>query len=50
MIVRKSSIFPAAQGEVFIRLQRLELANALPRVAFLELTPEHMTGKLVNES
>ena len=27
-----------------------ELANALPRAAFLELTPEHMTGKLVNES
>ena len=27
-----------------------ELTNALPRAAFLELTPEHMTGKLVNES
>lgn len=27
-----------------------ELANALPRASFLELTPEHMTGKLVNES
>ncbi|MER1994114.1 MAG: pyridoxamine 5'-phosphate oxidase family protein [Eubacteriales bacterium] len=27
-----------------------ELANALPRAAFLELTPDHMTGKLVNES
>ena len=27
-----------------------ELANALPRAAFLELTPEHLTGKLVNES
>jgi hypothetical protein len=27
-----------------------ELMNALPRAAFLELTPEHMTGKLVNES
>ncbi len=30
-------------------LQR-ELENALPRALFLELTPEHMTGKLVNES
>ena len=30
-------------------LQR-ELTHALPRAAFLELTPEHMTGKLVNES
>ena len=30
-------------------LQR-ELAHSLPRAAFLELTPEHMTGKLVNES
>ena len=30
-------------------LQR-ELTNALPRAAFLELTPEYMTGKLVNES
>ena len=27
-----------------------ELVNAMPRAAFLELTPEHMTGKLVNES
>ena len=27
-----------------------ELENALPRAAFLELLPEHMTGKLVNES
>ena len=27
-----------------------ELKHALPRAAFLELTPEHMTGKLVNES
>ena len=27
-----------------------ELKNALPRVRCLELTPEHMTGKLVNES
>ena len=27
-----------------------ELKNALPRVLCLELTPEHMTGKLVNES
>ena len=27
-----------------------ELIHALPRAAFLELTPEHMTGKLVNES
>ena len=27
-----------------------ELKNALPRACFLELTPEHMTGKLVNES
>ena len=27
-----------------------ELTQALPRAAFLELTPEHMTGKLVNES
>ena len=27
-----------------------ELTNAMPRAAFLELTPEHMTGKLVNES
>ena len=27
-----------------------ELVHALPRAAFLELTPEHMTGKLVNES
>ena len=26
------------------------LTNAMPRAAFLELTPEHMTGKLVNES
>ena len=30
-------------------LQR-ELTNALPRAAFLKLTPEYMTGKLVNES
>ena len=27
-----------------------ELANALPRASFLELIPEYMTGKLVNES
>ena len=27
-----------------------ELVNAMPRAAFLELTPDHMTGKLVNES
>ena len=27
-----------------------ELKNALPRVQCLELTIEHMTGKLVNES
>lgn len=27
-----------------------ELTHAMPRAAFLELTPEHMTGKLVNES
>ena len=27
-----------------------ELKNALPRACFLELIPEHMTGKLVNES
>ena len=27
-----------------------ELMNAMPRAAFLELTPDHMTGKLVNES
>lgn len=27
-----------------------ELKNSLPRVCCLELTPEHMTGKLVNES
>ena len=27
-----------------------ELTNAMPRAAFLELTPEYMTGKLVNES
>ena len=27
-----------------------ELVNALPRASFLELIPEHMTGKLVNES
>ncbi len=27
-----------------------ELTNALPRVQCLELTIEHMTGKLVNES
>ena len=27
-----------------------ELTNAFPRVQCLELTPEHMTGKLVNES
>ena len=27
-----------------------ELVHALPRAAFLELTSEHMTGKLVNES
>lgn len=27
-----------------------EMVNAFPRVCCLELTPEHMTGKLVNES
>lgn len=27
-----------------------EIKHALPRVLCLELTPEHMTGKLVNES
>lgn len=27
-----------------------EIENSLPRVLCLELTPEHMTGKLVNES
>ena len=27
-----------------------ELTHALPRATFIELTPEHMTGKLVNES
>ena len=27
-----------------------ELVNAMPRAAFLELTSDHMTGKLVNES
>ena len=27
-----------------------ELKNAFPRVCCLELVPEHMTGKLVNES
>lgn len=27
-----------------------ELANAFPRVQCLEITPEYMTGKLVNES
>jgi len=27
-----------------------ELTHALPRAAFMELSPEHMTGKLVNES
>jgi len=27
-----------------------ELVNAFPRVQCLEITPEHMTGKLVNES
>ena len=27
-----------------------ELTHALPRAAFIELTPEHMTGKLVSES
>lgn len=27
-----------------------ELTHAFPRVCCLELTPEHMTGKLVNES
>lgn len=27
-----------------------ELTHTLPRAAFMELTPEHMTGKLVNES
>ena len=29
---------------------RHELRNALPRVQCLELTIDHMTGKLVNES
>ena len=29
---------------------RNELQNALPRACFLELTIEHMTGKLVNEA
>ena len=29
---------------------RHELTNALPRAQCLELIPEHMTGKLVNES
>ncbi len=29
---------------------RKELENAFPRVQCLELIPEHMTGKLVNES
>ena len=29
---------------------RKELTSALPRVLCLELVPEHMTGKLVNES
>ena len=27
-----------------------EVKNALPRALCLELTPEHITGKLVNES
>ena len=27
-----------------------ELRNAFPRVQCLAITPEHMTGKLVNES
>ena len=27
-----------------------ELTNAFPRINCLELIPEHMTGKLVNES
>ena len=27
-----------------------ELTHSLPRAAFMELSPEHMTGKLVNES
>ena len=27
-----------------------ELTHAFPRAAFIELTPEHMTGKLVSES
>lgn len=27
-----------------------EMTNAFPRVCCLELIPEHMTGKLVNES
>ena len=27
-----------------------ELQNAFPRVQCLELIPEHMTGKLINES
>ena len=29
---------------------RHEVENALPRALCLGLTPEHMTGKLVNES
>ena len=35
------------QDEAFLQN---ELKHALPRAAFLELTIEHMTGKLVNES
>ena len=27
-----------------------EMKNALPRVQCLQLIPEHMTGKMVNES
>ena len=29
---------------------QMELTNAFPKVCCLELTIEHMTGKLVNES
>ena len=31
-------------------LEKAKLEHAFPRVQCLELTPEHMTGKLVNES
>ena len=33
-----------------MKLLQKELTNAMSHAAFLELTPEHMTGKLVNES